>query len=291
MQINAYTKCYGVIGDPVHHSLSPILHNWIFKRHHLPSVYLAFHVLPDQLESAIHSLRALGLGGFNVTVPHKEKVTAFLDHPTREVLELGAANTLYWRNEKLCGDNTDPYGFLRSVNDWQRHLKGVDAMLIGAGGSARSIARALAQCELKSLLIANRSQERAETLVTLCETTFGLNAHYIPLHVAHDYVSQVKLVVNTTSVGMAPDRNRSPLPRHDGLNPEHLVYDLIYNPECTRLLAEARSRGAAVRNGLDMLIYQGIRSLEIWFERKFPVAAEDLTTLRQHLTMELDTHG
>ncbi len=291
MQISANTRCYGVIGDPVYHSLSPILHNWIYKRHQIQSVYLAFHVLPDQLEPAIHSLRALGLGGFNVTVPHKETVTAFLQRPSREVLELGAANTLYWRNGKLCGDNTDSHGFLRSLNDWKECLKGADAMLIGAGGSARSIARALAECELNSLLIANRSQERAKTLVSRCESTFNQKARYIPLHLAPDYLSQVKLIVNTTSVGMASDPNQSPLSCHDGLTSDHLVYDLIYNPSCTRFLVEARNRGAAVRNGLDMLIYQGIRSLEIWFERTFSITAEELTLLRQHLTMELNTHG
>ncbi|MCE5315692.1 shikimate dehydrogenase, partial [bacterium] len=259
-------------GHPVSHSLSPAMHNAAISALDLDYIYVPFHVLPDDLAKAVDGIRSLGISGVNVTIPHKERIIEYLDEVSELSMMTGSVNTVVNRDDRLIGDTTDGRGFLKSAEAEWGKLDGMRVVVLGAGGSARAVCFALAQvgCEI---VIANRTIERAGELVEGLKVAFGTEvARVVGMNgdALAEEVAKAGLLVNTTSVGMSPDVDGIPIPA-GLLHPKLLVYDLIYNPLNTRLVLEARSRGAKAVSGLGMLACQGALSFEMWTGRQAPV--------------------
>jgi shikimate dehydrogenase len=249
------------------------------------AIYTAFDVPPARLAEALAGLGALGVRGANLTIPHKEAALALLDEVSPEAALVGAVNTVSFADGRRVGDNTDGRGFLRALRAAGFDLRpGCPAVVLGAGGSARAVAAALA-AEGARLVLANRTPERAGALAALLNERFGAGtAQAVALERAAlaDALAGAALLVNTTSVGMAPHADAPLLVSPETLRPGLFVYDLVYNPAETRLLAAARARGCGTANGLGMLAHQGALALEFWLGRPAPVAVME-AALRETL--------
>ena len=259
----------GIIGHPVAHSLSPLMHNFAAKKLGLPYTYAAFDVDPAHLKKAVEGIRALGIVGMNVTVPHKIRVMGFLDIVDEEANRIGAVNTVIIKGGVLHGTNTDGMGFLRSLEKKGFNPKGKKAVIIGAGGSSRAIGVSLLRKGVTNLSVINRSKNSGSKLVETL-SHFG-NADLIQSSETarvRNAVLEAALVVQCTSLGM---KKGDPLPLRDpAFRKGQLVYDIIYAPVETRFLASARKAGADTMNGLAMLVYQGSESFRLWTGKKFP---------------------
>ncbi|MFO7295448.1 MAG: shikimate dehydrogenase [Clostridia bacterium] len=262
MNISPNTKLVGLIGHPVEHSLSPKLHNSLYKKYNLDYVYLAFDIAPDDVGKALEAFKVLGFKGFNVTIPHKERVMWFLDWLDTEAAIIGAVNTVKVENGKLIGYNTDGMGFVDSLKRRGIALKDTVALVLGAGGAARAICVYLLKEGVKELYIYNRTRERAIELIKHLERFFsGVCLNYL----TKENIKEVQpdLVVNTTPVGMWPHTQLMPVEDYAFL-PGMIVVDIIYNPIETAFLRKAREAGCMAINGLDMLVGQAIKAIEIW---------------------------
>lgn len=270
-KLDSHTMMYGVLGDPIRHSKSPVMMNRAFEVSGLNHAYTAFHVLPGTLKDAVAGIRALGLGGANVTIPHKVEVMNYLDEIDEAARTIGAVNTIVNRSGKLIGYNTDGIGYVRSLKEETGlKLEGSKVVMIGAGGAARGVAYALAKEGTAHLYIANRSKDKAEQLAASLQDVCPASGH--GLDELGALSEEAKLIVNNTPVGMHPDIDETPISEqylHEGL----VCSDLIYNPLETRFLREARGRGAAVHSGLGMFIYQGAYAFEYWTRLQAPVQA------------------
>lgn len=272
MSVFGNTRVLGVFGHPIEHSQSPAMQNAALREMDLDFVYVPFHVFPDGLEEAVGAIRALDLAGVNVTIPHKESVMRFIDQIGEEAALIGSVNTVVNENGRLRGESTDGAGFMRSMEAEWGGMDGNKALVLGAGGSAKAVAFALAAsgCEI---VIANRTRQRAEELSSALNKVFGegkAKVAGLEREVLAGCVGQADLVVNATSVGMYPDTKSTPVPSelmHPGLS----VYDLVYNPLETLLVSEARAAGCRAMTGVKMLAHQGALSLEMWTGRKAPV--------------------
>ena len=265
----------GIIGYPIGHSISPVFQQAALDDLSIDAEYRAYEVSPDEVGRFVDSLRSDSVRGINVTVPHKEAVMAHLDEIDDWAAEAGAVNTIVNRNGHLAGYNTDGYGFLRALREsGQFDPAGKNALILGAGGSARGVVQALLRADIASLAIANRTLSRAQTLADMARSR-GIQAEAMPLESAHtnDAARSADLIVNCTSLGMThgPYEAVSPLGT-DQIPPTALVYDLVYNPALTPLLKEAQQAGAATLGGITMLVYQGAASFEIWLDRPAPVS-------------------
>jgi shikimate dehydrogenase len=267
--IDSHTILHGVIGDPVHHSRSPIMMNRAFAECGINAAYTAFHVTPERLGAAIEGMRALGFRGVNVTIPHKVEVMRYLDEIDEGALAASAVNTVVNEGGRLIGYNTDGIGYVRSLKEEAGvALAGARVLVLGAGGAARGVGIALAREGVASIAIANRTRERA---VELAEA-IGEYAPAAGFGTAEigDIMRETDIVVNTTSVGMSPHTDESPLAA--GLLRKGLVVsDLVYIPRMTKLLAEAERAGATTHGGLGMLVYQGAYAFELWTGQPAPV--------------------
>ncbi len=271
--IRGTTRLVGVIGDPVAHSRSPAMHNAAFAALGLDWAYVPLHVSPARLEAALRGLVACEFVGANVTIPHKERAAELADERSQAVQAIGAANTLTIQDGRLLADNTDAPGLLAALAEAGVEVAGREALLLGAGGSARAAAYALAQAASR-VTVANRTLARSEAL------TADLAPHVRGELVAvaledgaalRASLERAAVLVNTTSVGMHPGPDVSPLP--EGLRcPRGLaVLDLVYAPRRTRLLREAGEEGCATVEGLRVLLHQGALSLERWTGRGAPL--------------------
>ncbi len=259
--ISGKTKLYGVIGDPISHSLSPIFQNQLLKQEQADAVYLPLRVTAENLKADVEFLRH-NFAGFNVTVPHKEKIMPYLDGIDETAREYGAVNTVKVCEGKLIGYNTDGAGFARSLEDINIDLKGKKILLLGAGGVAKVIALEIIKQQGK-LTIANRNQQRAEDIKVGIKKRFNIDIDVADIKNIRD---SFQIIINSTSVGMYPQLNACPV-TVDLLKGTELVYDVIYNPVETKLLEQGKLLGAKTVNGLPMLLYQGIKSFEIWWEK------------------------
>ena len=266
MKIVGKTKILGIIGHPVAHSLSPLMHNAAIEALGLDFVYVPFPVEPESLSAAVHGLRALGVRGFNVTIPHKSAVMPLLDKISPEADLCGAVNTVSNENGLLVGYNTDGTGLLKSLRDDLGFKPGGSVVLIlGAGGAARGALASLCNAGVSRIIVANRTRERGEALVETFRDRFGkVSFHLSSLETGslEENLKAADLLVNTTSVGM----NGSSF---DGLNLPSMashakVYDMVYSPAETPLLADARRNGLACANGIGMLAAQGEAAFSIW---------------------------
>lgn len=249
---------YGVIGDPVEHSLSPIMHQASFETLDLDCTYHAFHVKPDDLESAIKGAEALGMGGLNITIPHKEQATRIAS-PDSLAESIGAINTISF-SEGIRGYNTDGYGALRALTESNVKIKNREVLVLGAGGAARAIVFTL-DGEGAYLTIANRTKGKA--------TKLAREVGGIGMGLEDMRPQDADIIINTTPVGMHPNTNETLLTRAD-INSDQVVFDIVYNPIQTRLLREAEAVGATTIDGVKMLVHQGAESERIWLDIEPP---------------------
>ena len=261
--MDARTELYGVIGNPVRHSLSPIIHNGAFRRLGWNAVYLAFEV--KNVEEALRGVRGLGVRGVSVTIPFKTEVLPFLDRVEGLAKKVGAVNTILNRRGRLIGYNTDWEGALEALEQ-KVDLGGKKIVLLGAGGAARAIGFGLRERGLR-LIVVNRSKERGRALGE------ELKCDYLPISSlarmkAGEFEADV--IINATSLGMYPRDGETPVPKKL-LTKGMLVMDIVYEPLRTRLLREAKEKGCVTVDGLEMLIRQGIAQFEIWTGRQLEI--------------------
>ena len=269
-----HARQLGIIGNPVAHSLSPIMHNEAFRHQRMNCVYSAFPVAPEDLRAAIEGVRALGFLGVNVTIPHKEAVLEYLDEVAPTARQVGAVNTIVNRSGRLIGYNTDGWGFISSLEEAGVKPAGRPAVVLGAGGAARAVAVHLALAGVRSLTITNRTLSRAEALaeaVRKVAPELPIRAVQAQSQAERQALTEDGLVVNCTSLGMHPETGGTPVAEINLLPQNAVVYDTVYVPEETRLLKEARMRGLTAIGGLGMLVHQGACAWEYWFGRRGPV--------------------
>ena len=254
--INGRTELYGIIGNPVRNSLSPMIHNGAFKRLGWNAVYLAFEI--KNLEEALRGIRGLGVRGVSVTHPFKTEVIPFLDKVEKLAKKIGAVNTIVHREGRLIGYNTDCDGALEALEE-KMDLRGKRVVLLGAGGAARAIGFGLKERD-GQLIIANRSRNRGEAL------SRELKCHFIPMSSLFKMKTgelEADVVINATSLGMVPRERETPLPKKL-LRKGMMVMDIVYEPLQTKLLREAKEKGCLTINGLEMLVQQGVAQFMIW---------------------------
>ncbi|WP_428561816.1 MAG: shikimate dehydrogenase [Solidesulfovibrio sp. DCME] len=255
------TGLYGIIGHPLAHSLSPLVHNWGFSRFGIDSRYEAWDTPPEGLAAFMDLLRQTPIQGLSVTIPHKTPVMGYADAVTDLGREVGAVNTLYWRGQVLWAENTDVEGFCRPL------IEAADipdtALVLGAGGAARAAVVGLKRLGLTRIGVTGRTPEKAAALAWEFELdSVGWEARAGFL---------AGLLVNATPMGMSGRYEAlSPFPA-EALRAGQVVYDLVYNPRVTRFVAEATAAGARIVSGLDMFLYQAIEQFRLWTGRVLPV--------------------
>ncbi|GEK33319.1 shikimate dehydrogenase [Kurthia sibirica] len=254
-------KWYAVIGDPIEHSLSPLMHNTWFETQKIDASYLPIHVKPQELEQAVASLKLLDAGGWNVTIPHKEKIIPLLDVLDDSARRMGAVNTVVrMADGRLKGYNTDGLGFVRSLEEQigseKRQLR---VLIIGAGGAARGIAFALESTGYSAISICNRTVSKAETIC--CE--LSQNAQALSLDQASQELDDYDIIVQTTPAGLKNGSFELPF-NCEKLKSTAIVADIVYNPLMTALLKEASKKGATVVTGIGMFIHQGALAYSYW---------------------------
>ncbi len=287
--ISARTKLFAVIGDPIAHSLSPVMQNRFISQFGLDAVYTAFHVKNSDLRACVDGMRAMGIRGLNVTVPHKEAVLPFVDQASEEVQLLGAANTLKNDDGRIIAFVTDPYGFEQSLAEKSR-FKDAGVLLFGAGGAAKSVAFALARLGVKKLIIHDLVDEKTRELVALCRDGFGLADVSALADLSADLnevIAETPILINATAVGMHPLHEKSVIEDLAPVSKKHFCFDLVYNPGKTKFLRLAEKTGAAVQNGLDMLIFQGLKSLRIWTDEELELTPDQLGQVRRIMKEQL----
>jgi shikimate dehydrogenase len=285
MMISGKTKVCGLIGDPVEHSLSPCFQNAAFQNRGLDFIYVAFKVEKGRLEAAVAGMRSLGIFGLNVTMPHKIDVIQYLNELDETAKSIGSVNTILNKKGKLVGSTTDGKGALEALKYNSVDPSGKKVVVLGAGGASRSVSFALAK-EVKELVILNRTLGKAEELVKELGTIHAVNASVKAGELNHHNTQQelrdADVLINATSVGMRPREGLTPVDS-SFLRSDLAVFDLVYEPLETRLLAEAKKKGATTIDGLTMLVFQGAVSFETWTGVKAPVevmmkaAAEEIS--------------
>ena len=267
------TKRLGIIGYPIGHSISPIFQQAALDALGIDATYEKWEVTPEGVGDFVNGLRAPDSWGINITLPHKQAVIPLLDEVDEWATAAGAVNTIVNHDGRLTGHNTDGPGFLRALLvETGYDPKGTRALILGAGGSARGILLALVRGGVDSLVIANRTMERAETLAKLAVEN-GVKSEAIPIagNVLIKSAASADLIVNCTSVGMShgPDEQGTPLTAAQ-IPASAIVNDVVYTPLETPLLREAAAAGATALGGLHMLVYQGVLSFQMWTGQDAP---------------------
>jgi shikimate dehydrogenase len=264
------TRVAAVIGHPVAHSLSPAIHNAAFAACGLDWTYVAFDVAPGEADQAVAAMRALGLGGLSVTMPHKEDVARAVDRLSPAAAALGAANTVVPVDDGLLGDSTDGAGFVDALRlDHGYDPAGRRCVVIGAGGAARAVVLALAGAGAAAVAVVNRTPERGERAAALA----GERGRVVALGEAAGEVAAADLVVNATPLGMAGVADDALAVDPAWLRAGQVVADLVYRPRRTLLLRAADERGAHVVDGLGMLVHQAAHQFRLWTGVEPPVDA------------------
>lgn len=268
MNINWETELYCLIGDPVSKSLSPIIHNELYKILKEKKVYLNFEVKEDKLKDAIKGLKSMNIQGFNVTIPHKISILKYLDGLSKEAKLIGAVNTVKNENGKFIGYNTDGLGFMKSLLDKNIDVENKNVLILGAGGAANGIATTLAMAGVKKLYINNRTISGGEALTKKLKNQFpNIQIEYGSLKLENVFKKEVFMIVNCTPVGMYPFTEAIPI-KLEGFSKDLILYDTIYKPYMTQFLKEGKKLGYTTINGLSMLINQGLYSQNIWLNKE-----------------------
>jgi shikimate dehydrogenase len=268
--INGSTTILAVFGDPISHSLSPLMHNAVFSALNWNCAYIPCRVKAEQLPNAVRSIRALNLKGVNITIPHKQAVLAELDEIIGDSESSGSVNTVINREDRLIGTSTDGIGFLRSLHEeGHLELQSKNVIILGAGGAARAVIHSLIASGINSLIIVNRNFQKAVSLQEQVwnDTGFTLTVHDLSRLQELNWGSY-DLLINTTSVGLHDEQ--SLVPPHF-LKPPLFVYDLVYKQGGTKLYRDAVAAGCPALSGLALLLYQGAESFRLWFEVDPPI--------------------
>ncbi len=264
---------FAIIGHPVAHSLSPLMHNTAFEAMGLDCRYEAIDVEPDDLAGAILDLRKREFSGFNVTLPHKQAVIKLLDEVEPEAEAIGAVNTIARTGDRLKGLNTDLLGFLESLSPFKSRIEGAKILILGAGGAARAVLYGLLRHhQPASVTVLNRSLEKAEeaagAFVNVRPET-RISSESLFVENLQKTIDDADVIINTTSVGMKPYSNASPL-EDAKFKKTQFVMDCVYVPIETKLMKMALNSGATVLGGLDLLLHQGSASFRLWTGQAMP---------------------
>jgi len=281
--ISGKTRLCGLIGDPVEHTMSPVMHNAAFNKMGLDYLYVPFRVKKEELGKAVEGMKALNIKGLNVTIPHKVTIIPFLDKLDRLAERIGAVNTIVNNDGILTGYNTDATGFLQALLEKGIEPKEKNVVILGAGGASRAVSFALAE-RGAHLVILNRLLELdwAEELADRISRIFERKVKALESNTENlvSVLREADILVNATSVGMTPNINDTPI-SSDLLKPNLIVFDIVYNPIKTRLLREAEVAGAKTISGLDMLVWQGALAFEKWTGLKAPVELMRETAIKE----------
>lgn len=276
-EITGHTRLTALLGSPVAHSISPQMHNEAFRQLGLDYVYLAFDVRPEHIKEAFDGLKAIGIHGFNLTMPLKTAILPYLDEFTPAARLTGAVNTVYLQNGHYVGHTTDGTGYMRSVADAGCDVIGRKMTLLGAGGAATAICVQAALDGVSAIDMFKRKNAGFGQTATFCAHISNETGCRIRLHDINDSrqleesISESALLTNATSVGMAPDTEHSPLADNIQLPPGLVVSDIIYHPRETKLLRQARLAGCRCFNGMYMLLFQGAASFRCWTGQDMPI--------------------
>ncbi len=288
--ITGKTQLLGVIGHPVEHSLSPVMHNAALAQLGLDYIYLPFPIKPENLEVAIAGLAAINVVGFSVTIPHKQAIMPLLSEISPTAQAIGAVNTVSRQNNQWVGTNTDIEGFIAPLQttyqqDWSQKI----AVILGHGGAARAVVAGCQHLGFAQIHVVGRNMQK----LTAFGNSWGSSplAEKLQVHIWDDLaklIPQANLLVNTTPVGMYPLVNESPVSLADmqKLSSGAIAYDLIYTPNPTQFLQQAQKHGAIVIDGLEMLVQQGVAALKIWLQQETLPVDVMRQALRNHLGLE-----
>lgn len=276
--ITGHTQLTALLGSPVAHSISPLMHNEAFRQLGLDYAYLCFEVTEETLPAAVDGLKACGIRGFNLTMPNKNKIVELLDELSPAAKLIGAVNTVVNDNGRLIGYNTDGIGYMQAARDAGYDLTGKTITVMGAGGAATAICAQAALDGVEKIHIFarstsrfwNRTQKLADTIngTLSCKAVLHENGDSAALR---DAAAESTLLLNATSVGMAPNVDASIITDTSIFRPDLVVSDVIYNPQETLLLRQAREAGCRTFNGMYMLLYQGAAAFRLWTGQDMPV--------------------
>ena len=276
--ITGHTRLTALLGSPVAHSISPLMHNEAFQLLDLDYTYLCFEVNEETLPAAVDGLKACGIRGFNLTMPNKNKIVELLDELSPAARLIGAVNTVVNDDGHLIGYNTDGVGYMQAVKDAGYDITGITITIMGAGGAATAICTQAALDGVEKIHIFaretsrfwDRTQKLAENINSTlpCKAVLHENKDTAALAQA---ISESALLLNATSVGMAPNTEGTIIEDTSLYHPDLIVSDVIYNPRETRFLKEAREAGCRTFNGMYMLLYQGAEAFRLWTGKEMPV--------------------
>lgn len=266
--ITANTKILCVIGHPIEHSMSPIMHNAALRQFNLDYVYLAFNIFPSNLKFAMKGFRAFNIIGINVTLPFKQEIMKYLDEIDPLALKIGAVNTIKNDEGYFIGRNTDAEGAMNALLNAGYTIQGKNILLLGAGGTARALVYIMAE-DANKIVIANRTEKKAVKLANEINKYFNnkIEGKSNSISILKQESKKADILINTTPLGMYPNIDQSPIPAdflHEGL----FVFDVVYNPLNTKLIKDATEKGCQILEGLNMLVNQGAIAFEWWTNRK-----------------------
>ncbi|MBW4624230.1 MAG: shikimate dehydrogenase [Brasilonema octagenarum HA4186-MV1] len=288
--ITGKTKLLGVIGYPVEHSLSPVMHNAALTHLGLNYVYVPFPIEPQNLEIAVQGFAAVGVVGFSITIPHKQTILPLLCEVSPIAKAIGAVNTVSRKENKWIGTNTDCEGFLAPLRTtYHQHWSQTVAVILGNGGAARAVVAGCAELGCEKIYVVGRNAQKLEEF----QKSWGdfQESHNLHVHTWDSLpklIPQANLLVNTTPIGMYPKVEESPLSAEEmgNLPVGAIAYDLIYTPNPTKFLKQAQQVGAIAIDGLEMLVQQGAAALKIWLQQDTVPVDVMRQALRQHLGLE-----
>ncbi|MFX1365991.1 MAG: shikimate dehydrogenase [Promethearchaeota archaeon] len=266
--ITARTKVLCVMGYPIEHSMSPLMHNAAIRDLNLNYVYLAFNIIPDNLKLAIDGIKSFDIKGINITIPFKQKIMKYLDEIDPVAQEIGAINTIKNEEGFLSSRNTDAEGAMKALLDAGYRISGKNFLLLGAGGAARALAFMMAK-EANRLVITDKIEKKAKKLANEIKKKYGINIQG-KIHnnqVLSEESKKADILINATPLGMHPNIDKSPIPV-EFLHKDLFVFDIVYNPLKTQLLKDASELGCNTLGGLEMLVNQGALSFEWWTNKK-----------------------
>lgn len=284
--ITGKTQLLAVIGQPIGHSLSPLMHNAALAEMGLDWRYVAFGIDPGALAVGVAGMAAIGLRGFNVTIPHKQAILPLLAEVSAVAEVVGAVNTVWRSAAGWCGTNTDVEGFLMPLRGLDRDWSAMQVLVLGHGGAARAVVAGCRELGCAGIRVVGRDADRLDLFRRSWSGANGLTSGLTiaPWSELDEHLGSADLIVNTTPIGMAPNPDASPLTEAQAelIRADAIAYDLIYVPNPTRFLQQALGRGAIAIDGLEMLVGQGAAALRIWTGGEVPIATMR-RTLRQHL--------
>lgn len=276
MNIKSTTKVICLLGHPVKHSFSPVIHNYLFDKYEENKIYTCFDVEPDKLNCSVEGIKALKIYGCNVTIPHKVEIVKYLDGIDENAKLIGAVNTIKSEGDFLKGYNTDGVGFIKSILDKGYSLSGKKVMIIGAGGACRSIAIELSSNNVECIEIRNRSLNNAIEISDIIKSNFNTKMVYSNEPIVYKDLENIDILINTTPLGM--ENELCPIDDNISIDKDLLVCDIVYKPHETKFIKWAKKNNLDVVYGIDMLINQAVEAFYIWTGKK--ASSEDIKHIK-----------